>query len=220
MAFAMESLAKMAPASTTVSHPPWSALPPNALIIDVGGGKGYACRALASAFPGFRFIVQDLPDTVAAAEAQWPTELAGRARFQVQDFFTPQPAAQVWDEGKKEQADVFFMRAIMHDWPDDACVSIIKNLIPGLKRGARVVIYDPHTPDPKEVGWWQDRQARGSNLRMKVLFNGHDRERGEWAGLFARADPRFSTRVLEVFDRDPGNIVGQLMVVVEAVWEW
>ena len=56
-----------------------------------------------------------------------------------QDFFTLQPI---------KDADVYFFRAIFHDWPDKYCIQILQNLIPALKTGARVIIQDPHTPDP------------------------------------------------------------------------
>ncbi|KPI42545.1 Sterigmatocystin 8-O-methyltransferase [Cyphellophora attinorum] len=232
-AFAMEALASLAPPSLTLNHYPWHTLPPNALIVDVGGGKGFVPRTLASAFPHFRFIVQDLPGTVAAGRAQLPPEFAGRIEFQDHDFFKPQKRL----EGRGDDgADVFFLRAIVHDWPDEAVVQILRNLIPGLKKGARVVVVDPHTPAPrytseasndsasgeaKKTSWLQDRLARGSNLRMKVFFNSHDREEGEWEGLFNRADPqgRFRVRVVEVYDREEGNVEGQLLVAVEAIWE-
>jgi hypothetical protein len=239
-AFAMEALASLAPPSATLKHYPWHTLPPDALIIDVGGGKGFVPRALASSFPKFRFIVQDLPGTVAAGRAQLPPEFAGRIEFQEHDFFKPQKRL---DGEGEDGPDVFFLRAIVHDWPDEAVVRILSNLIPGLKKGARVVVVDPHTPGPrsgvvddggggdddanhggdgeKQTSWLQDRLARGSNLRMKVFFNSHDREEGEWDGLFKRADPegRFRVRVVEVYDREEGNVEGQLMIVVEALWE-
>jgi SAM-dependent methyltransferase len=214
MAFAMESLAQMMSNSVTTENYSWSELPSNAVIVDVGGGKGFACRALAELHPRYRFIVQDLEGTVAAGKAQCPSGLleSGQIEFQVHDFFTPQTV---------EGADVYFFRAIFHDWPDKYCIKILQALTPAMKKGGRVVIQDPHTPDPKQLGWWQDRQARASNLRMKLLFNSHDREKGEWVELFKKADRRWQVNVegVKVHERDPGNQVGQLMAVVEAVWE-
>jgi hypothetical protein len=69
---------------------------------------------------------------------------------------------------------VYFLRAIIHDWSEKHAAAILKALTPASKPEARVIIHDPHTPDPKELGWWQDRQARGSNLRMKMMFNSHN----------------------------------------------
>lgn len=212
MAFAMKTLATLIPPTVTTDAYPWHTLPPTSLIIDVGGGKGFACQALAPLFPDFRFIVQDLPSTISAAKAQCPPHLRERIQFEAHDFFDPQNPAL--------NADVFFLRAVIHDWPDEDAIKILQALMPGMKRGARVIIVDPHTPDPKEKEeWWAERQVRASNLRMKLLFDSHDRERGEWAGLFERAGWKGGVRVVGVFARDGAAAGWQELVVVEGVWE-
>lgn len=54
---------------------------------------------------------------------------------------------------------------------------------------------------------------------MKVLFNGHDRESGEWPELLKRADPRFRVVVNKFHDREPNNDVGPTLALVEAIWD-
>ena len=54
---------------------------------------------------------------------------------------------------------------------------------------------------------------------MKVLFNSHDRESGEWPELLAKADSRFKVRNIKVYAREPSNEVGPTLAMVEAVWE-
>ncbi|ETN40962.1 uncharacterized protein HMPREF1541_05242 [Cyphellophora europaea CBS 101466] len=208
MAHAMESLASMLPDSITTDHFDWESLD-SALIVDVGGGKGFACRALALRFPKLRLIVQDLEATAKAGREQCPAELQERITFTTHDFFSAQPVS----------ADVYYFRAIMHDWPDKYCIQILKALVSALRPGSRVVIQDPHTPDPCTVGWWQERQTRASNLRMKAFFNSHDREKHEWEGLFRQADERYRVKGVDVFLREPSNEFGPLMSSVEAVWE-
>lgn len=60
---------------------------------------------------------------------------------------------------------------------------------------------------------------RASNLRMKVLFNAHDRETGEWPELFAKADSRFKVTINKFHNRELNNDVGPTLALVEAVWE-
>lgn len=67
--------------------------------------------------------------------------------------------------------------------------------------------------------WCTDKPRRASNLRMKILFNAHDRETGEWPELFAKADPRFRVLVNRFHDREPNNDVGPTLAMVEAMWE-
>ncbi|KAJ9606756.1 hypothetical protein H2200_008765 [Cladophialophora chaetospira] len=128
----------------------WASLGSGTLV-DVGGGKGYACRPLAKHFPELSFIVQDLEGTAATGREQLPPDLHDRVTFMTHDFFTPQPV---------KGADAYYFRAIFHNWPDKYCVRILQNLIPSLKKGARVLIHDPHTPDPLTSHPWAERQTR------------------------------------------------------------
>ena len=226
MAFAMEALGSMFADSVMLDSYDWASLGA-ATLVDVGGGKGLACRTLAKHFPKLSFIVQDLTDTATAGQAQMPDEFKDRIEFMTHNFFTPQPV---------KGADAYYFRAIFHNWPDRYAITILQNLIPALKKGARVLIHDPHTRDPLTMTPWQDRLARcaclnplatniandvdrGSNLRMKLFFNAHDREAGEWPALFARADPRFRVNGVKVVNREPNNDHGPSMALVEAVWE-
>jgi hypothetical protein len=52
------------------------------------------------------------------------------------DFFTLQAVA----------ADVYYFRSIFHNWADKYCVRILQNLVPALKKGARVIIHERVLP--------------------------------------------------------------------------
>ena len=54
---------------------------------------------------------------------------------------------------------------------------------------------------------------------MKLMFNSHDLESGEWPALFEKADTRFKIVTNTFNDREPGNDVGQTVSMVEAVWD-
>lgn len=108
-----------------VSGYPWGKLGDNATLVDVGGGVGSACQAIMSVAPNVtKVVVQDLPSAIDTAERFWNTEDAealasGRVQLQVHDFFTPQPV---------KGAEVYFLRFIVHDWPDEEAVTILKHL--------------------------------------------------------------------------------------------
>jgi hypothetical protein len=150
LAFAIETLGTMMPDSLIVDNYDWASLGA-ATIVDVGGGKGLVCKQLAKHFPKLSFVVQDLEDTIVAGRNTLPAEFENRISYMTHDFFTPQPI---------KDAEVYYFRAIFHNWPDKYCVAILQNLIPALKKGARVVVQDPHTPDPLTMAPWQERQTR------------------------------------------------------------
>jgi hypothetical protein len=104
------------------------------LVVDVGGGTGSVSVRLAESTEKMRFVVQDQASTVQEGENLLAanTEVRNRVTFMPHDFFSPQSVA----------ADVYFFRWIFHNWADGYCVRILRGLIPALKRGARVMVYE------------------------------------------------------------------------------
>ncbi|KAG5734155.1 Sterigmatocystin 8-O-methyltransferase [Termitomyces sp. T112] len=129
----------------------WHNLPRGSIIVDVGGGIGSTSMLLANAFCrsggrgksspvspsfsgspgrkreedlGFKFIIQDRPVVVEMGEKAWRAKCpelldSGIAQFQVHDFFTMQPI---------RNAAVFFLRVILHDWPNALARTILLRL--------------------------------------------------------------------------------------------
>lgn len=48
-------------------------------------------------------------------------------------------------------ANVYFLRWITHDWSDKYALMILRNLIPALKDGARIIVYDRVLSDEAET---------------------------------------------------------------------
>lgn len=127
----------------------WSELDKaEATVVDVGGGQGAVSQALASATTKLKFIVQDFPDTIKEGEALLPEHLRSRVTFMSHDFFTPQPV---------KGADVYFFRWILHNWSDKYCVKILQNLIPAMKDGSRVLLYEYVMPETTDLPWSEKR---------------------------------------------------------------
>lgn len=57
------------------------------------------------------------------------------------DMFKDQPV---------KDADVYFWRVVLHNWPDSFVLKVFKSVIPALKPGARLVIQDHGLADPGE----------------------------------------------------------------------
>ena len=122
----------------------------SALFVDVGGSHGPVSIALAQRFPFMRCIVQDLPETI-AKKPTVPPELQGRVEWMAHDFFTPQPVTN---------ADVYYFRWVFHDWSDKYSVQILRNLIPALKPGSRVLVSEYCLPEPGIISPIKERMLR------------------------------------------------------------
>ncbi|PBP15774.1 S-adenosyl-L-methionine-dependent methyltransferase [Diplocarpon rosae] len=173
-----------------------------ATLVDIGGSHGFVSIALAERYPHMHFTVQDLSKTIASAPPLSPS-LSSRITFQAHDFNTPQPV---------QNADVYLFRWILHNNSDKYAINMLRQLIPALKRGARVVINDYCLPEPGVEGEWDERVMRTMDLVMLTLLNAQERTEGEFRELFAQVDGRF--RFLGA-----KRVAGCRMSIVEAVWE-
>ena len=121
------------------------------IFVDVGGSHGQVSIRLAQRFPQIHCIVQDMPATIRAGAAQLPEELKGRVSFMAHDFWTKQPV---------KGADIYYFRWVLHDWPDALCLKILRQLIPALKKGARVILSEICMPPPGMLSLYQERWSR------------------------------------------------------------
>ncbi|KAJ4147764.1 hypothetical protein LMH87_002270 [Akanthomyces muscarius] len=177
----------------------------NGTFVDIGGSHGFVCVDLAKKWKNTKFIVQDLPKTVESAPSPISDDdsVASRITLQAHDFFKEQPV---------QEADVYFFRWIIHNYSTPYAISILKNLIPSLKPGARIVINDHCLRKPGMENPWDEKLMRGMDMIMLTLLNAQEREENEFKALFAAADPRFRFRGVM-------RAQGCRMSVVEAVWD-
>ncbi|KAK7744120.1 hypothetical protein SLS53_003641 [Cytospora paraplurivora] len=159
----------------------WGALG-EAVVVDVGGSKGDFALALTEMYPKLSVIVQDVPVVVDEGRSMLPERVGPAITFQGHNFFETQPV---------QGADVYFFRMILHDWPDEYCLRILRNLVPALKPGARVIINDRCVPPTEEMSHYEARQTRSQDIAMMAVFNSKERSEVEWRSLISRADSRF-----------------------------
>lgn len=124
---------------------------------------------------------------------------------------------------------VYYFRWIIHNYSAPYAVSILKNLVPALKPGSRIIINDHCLRDAGSEKPWDDKLMRSMDMVMLTLLNAQEREEHEFRELFKAADERFSfkvsakcclkTTVLTRCAKGVTRVDGCRMSVVEAVWE-
>ena len=145
-------------------------------IVDVGGGHGALLSAVLAAHPGMRGIVFDQPHVVCGASALLDRAgVADRCSTVGGSFFESVPHG----------ADAYVLRAVIHDWDDDASISILSVVRHALAAGARVLIVERLIAPPNE-----GRDAKFADLNMLVGPSGRERTREEFAALLAAAGMR------------------------------
>ena len=147
--------------------------PHDGTIVDVGGGNGLLLERLLEREPDLRGIVFDLPHVAAEADAVMRTAgLAGRVQVVGGNFFEAVPAGH----------DVYILASVLHDWDDDAAVSILRRLREAMQPSARLVLFEAVVKPGAEPDY-----AKLIDLHMLVLFGARERTRDEWERLLDRS---------------------------------
>lgn len=88
-------------------------------ICDIGGGQGVFLIQLLAAYPHIMGYVADLPGAVVSAEKTiTKAKIGHRCKTIPYDFHKETPPA----------CDAYFLVNILHDWDDEICIRILKNI--------------------------------------------------------------------------------------------
>jgi hypothetical protein len=110
-------------------------------VVDVGGGTGAMLASLLQRHPHVHGILVDLPGTIArAAEAGLANDITPRG----QSFFGPLPPG----------ADLYLLKSVLNDWPDQQTVAILRNCAQAVKPTGSIAILGGVAPDdaPRSLG--------------------------------------------------------------------
>lgn len=125
---------------------PWASLG-TGTVVDIGGSSGDLGFAIAEKFPALNVIVQDLPKTVATAQAKPGVNV----KFISHDYYDPQPV---------HGAAVYIFRWCFHDIRDEDGIQVLRALVPALQKGSRILLVDAAMPSPGSVPNTEERWLR------------------------------------------------------------
>ncbi|ORY59300.1 putative O-methyltransferase [Pseudomassariella vexata] len=177
---------------------------PKATIVDVGGSTGHSCIALAQAYPGLNFIVQDLPEVVEGGpkilEGVNDASVSSRIQYQGHNFFETNPVIG---------ADVYLLRMILHDWNFENCVKILGAIVPSMRSKSSIVIMDSVLPAPESVPRSSERIIRVRDLTMIQVFNSQERAVEDWEAILEKVD---STLKISTISQPFGSVLALIKV--------
>jgi hypothetical protein len=149
-------------------------------LTDVGGGHGLLLASILKQNPGMKSTLYDLPQVVAGASGG-PTEpVKNRVTITGGNMFESVPPG----------ADAYIMKYIIHDWPDDLCLKILKGCRNGVNPGGKLLVLDSVIPGPNEF-----HMGKFEDLEMMLFPGGKERTQEEFRDLFAAAGWKL-TRVI------------------------
>ncbi|MER7155538.1 methyltransferase [Streptomyces lydicus] len=144
--------------------------PDSGKVIDVAGGRGGLLREVLTRHPGLTGVLFDRPGTV--ADHLLDTEaLAGRWDVEGGDLFTAVP----------EGGDLYLLKNILHDWPDEDCLRILSTLRKAMAPGTRLLVIDAVLP-----GGSAPHPAIALDIVMLLVLKGRERTAAEFEELLTR----------------------------------
>jgi len=128
--------------STFIEAFDWNTLGSDDIVVDVGGNLGTVTEILARRFSKPQFVIQDLSNVITGTIEYWQSAFPAavsekRVKFQGHSFFDPQPISG---------AAVYFMRFILHDWPDAECLQILRNLRKAAAPHSKLILFELGAP--------------------------------------------------------------------------
>jgi hypothetical protein len=145
-----------------------------ATVIDIGGGGGFLLAAILRRHASAKGVLFDQPDVVAAAQPPDRCDVVGG------DFFAAVPAG----------GDAYLLKSVIHDWPDDEAVAILRNCRRAMTGDAVLLLVEQlldRAPDPTRTAF--------SDLNMLVAPGGQERELAEYSRLLEAAGFRLGDAV-------------------------
>jgi C-methyltransferase len=151
-------------------------------LVDVGGGHGPLLATILTAAPASRGVLYDLHRVVAdAPNLLRKNDVADRVRIEEGSFFDSVPGG----------GDAYVLKNIIHDWPDETAVGILRNVRAAAGPRTTVLLIELVIPE-------HDRDFPGKWVDLEMLLNLGARERtaAEYRDLLSQAGFQM-TRVVQ-----------------------
>lgn len=148
-------------------------------IVDIGGGDGTLLAAILEKHQGLRGVLYDLDHVVARARDRLAgSPVAKRIDVVSGSFFDTAPPG----------GDTYLMKHILHDWSDDHCVRILRNVRRVLPEYGRLLIVEAVIQPGNDPGF-----GKLLDLEMIALTEGGcERTESAFATLLASAELRLA----------------------------
>jgi SAM-dependent methyltransferase len=143
-------------------------------VLDFCGGQGGLLAGILRRAPETRGILFD-PRVEGNGAAGFLAEqgVADRCTTTAGDMFGPVP----------EGADAYVLKHIVHDWPEDKVLEILRNVRAAVKPDGRLLLVEMVVPEEGD----EPHSGKQVDLWLMLLVGGRERTPAQYADLLARA---------------------------------
>jgi hypothetical protein len=149
-------------------------------IVDVGGGHGLLLATILSRNAHLKGTLYEVPHVVDGAKNGPLKPFMDRCTLASGDMFSAVPTG----------ADAYIMKHIIHDWPDDVCIKILKACRKGVNPGGKLLVVDNVIQPGNEFA-----PGKFLDLQMLIFPGGCERTEKQFRELFAAAGWQLSRAI-------------------------
>jgi O-methyltransferase/methyltransferase family protein len=146
-------------------------------IVDIAGGHGLLLATILERNPHLQGTLYEMPHVLAGARSGPLKPVMERCTLASGDMFSSVPAG----------ADAYIMKHIIHDWPDDRCVQLLKACRKGVNPGGKLLVVDSVIQPGNDFS-----PAKFLDLQMLIFPSGCERTEKQFRDLFAASGWRLN----------------------------
>jgi hypothetical protein len=139
-------------------------------IVDIGGGHGSLLATILERNPQMKGTLYEVAYVVEGAKDRALKNFRNRCEFASGDMFASVPTG----------TDAYIMKHIIHDWPDELCVKILKACRAGVNPGGKLLVVDCVIPPGNDFS-----PIKFFDLQMLIFPSGRERTEDEFRDLLA-----------------------------------
>jgi hypothetical protein len=141
-------------------------------IVDIAGGHGLLLATILQRNPHLRGTLYEMPHVLEGAANGPLKAVMERCTLACGDMFSSVPAG----------TDAYIMKHIIHDWPDDQCLLLLKACRKGVNPSGKLLVIDSVVRPGNDFS-----PAKFLDLQMLIFPSGRERTEKQFRDLFAGA---------------------------------
>jgi hypothetical protein len=153
-------------------------------ITDIGGGSGFLLSYILQKYPTIKHgICFDLPSVIQHSETknEFAKQNISKDRYEYR-------GGDMFDPTTIPQTDAYIMKTIIHDWPDDRAIDILKSIRTSAN-GKQITIFivDWIILSDNEQNQFFHRCTHAFDLHMMIAANAKERTQKQYEYLFEQS---------------------------------
>jgi O-methyltransferase domain/Dimerisation domain len=139
-------------------------------IVDIAGGHGLLLATILKRNPQLKGTLYEMPHVLEGAKNGPLKPVMDRCTLASGDMFSSVPAG----------ADAYLMKHIIHDWPDDRCIQILKACRKNVNSAGKLLVVDNVIQPGNDFS-----SGKFLDLQMLIFPSGCERTQKQFRDLFA-----------------------------------